>query len=91
MLTITAPAKLNLTMEVLGKRPDGFHEVRSVMQQVSLCDSLSFQPGRQVVITCDMPGWTAADSLVSRTARLLQEASGCSMGATIVVKKLIPL
>jgi 4-diphosphocytidyl-2-C-methyl-D-erythritol kinase len=40
MLTVSAPAKINLTLEVLGKRADGFHEIRSVMQSVGLCDVL---------------------------------------------------
>ncbi|MFC1870391.1 4-diphosphocytidyl-2C-methyl-D-erythritol kinase, partial [Chloroflexota bacterium] len=39
MLTIQAPAKINLTLEVLAKRQDGFHEIRSVMQAINLCDS----------------------------------------------------
>jgi len=43
MLTVLAPAKLNLTLEVLAKRPDGFHEIRSVIQTINLCDSLRFQ------------------------------------------------
>ena len=40
MLTIEAPAKINLTLEVLGKRPDGYHEIRSVIQTINFCDSL---------------------------------------------------
>ncbi|MFC2046672.1 4-diphosphocytidyl-2C-methyl-D-erythritol kinase, partial [Chloroflexota bacterium] len=43
MLTILAPAKLNLTLEVLAKRQDGFHEIRSVIQSINLCDHLTFQ------------------------------------------------
>ena len=52
MPTIDAPAKLNLTLEVLGKRPDGYHEIRSVMQTISLCDRLSFQSSRDIEIKC---------------------------------------
>ena len=91
MLTISAPAKLNLTLEVLAKRRDGFHEVRSVMQTINLCDSFSFQSGENIEFKCDMPGWIAEESLVSRAAGLLQEATGCSKGATITVSKRIPL
>ena len=91
MLTVQAPAKLNLTLEVLGKRMDGYHEIRSVMQTISLCDVLSFRLSRELIIKSDMPDWNAEESLVSRAARLLKEATGCTEGATIKVEKRIPL
>ncbi len=91
MLTVLALAKLNLTLEVLAKRRDGFHEIRSVIQTINLCDSLSFQPGENIEFKSDSPGWTAEESLVSRAASLLQEATACSKGATIEVSKRIPL
>ncbi|MFC1982956.1 4-(cytidine 5'-diphospho)-2-C-methyl-D-erythritol kinase [Chloroflexota bacterium] len=91
MLTVQAPAKLNLTLEVLGKRPDGFHEIRSVMQTISLCDSLRFQSSRELVFKSSMTDWDAQKSLVSRAASLLQETAGCHEGATIEVVKRIPL
>jgi len=91
MLTISAPAKLNLTLEVLTKRRDGFHEVRSVMQTINLCDSLSFQSDENIEFESNSPGWVAEESLVSRAASLLREATGCSKGATIEVSKRIPL
>ena len=90
-LTVLAPAKLNLTLEVLGKRPDGFHEVRSVIQAINLCDRLTFRLSREVAIQSNLPGWTAEDSLVSRACSLLQETAGCSTGAAIGVDKRIPL
>jgi len=91
MLTVDAPAKLNLTLEVMGKRPDGFHEIRSVFQTINLCDSLHFQTGPYIGIKSNLPDWNAEDSLVSRTASLLRETTGCSRGATIEVTKRIPL
>ncbi|GAI42611.1 unnamed protein product, partial [marine sediment metagenome] len=48
MLTVLAPAKLNLTLEVLAKRPDGYHEIRSVIQTINLYDSLCFQLDQKV-------------------------------------------
>ncbi|MBA7650553.1 MAG: 4-(cytidine 5'-diphospho)-2-C-methyl-D-erythritol kinase [Calditrichaeota bacterium] len=90
-LTVLAPAKLNLTLEVLGKRPDGFHEVRGVIQAINLCDRLTFRLSREVAIKSNLPDWTAEDSLVSRVAGLLQETAGCSTGAAIEVDKRIPL
>ncbi len=91
MIRIEAPAKVNLTLEVLGDRPDGFHEVRSVMQAVSLCDVLEFAPARKTGIQCDLPGWDAARSLVSRAVTLLREAAGSAKGASIAVTKRIPM
>ncbi len=91
MLTVPAPAKINLTLEVLAKRPDGFHEIRSVIQAISLCDTLHFESSQGVVITCDTPGWVAEESLVSKAIALLQQVTGCSKGVTIDVTKRIPL
>ncbi len=91
MLTVPAPAKLNLTLEVLAKRPDGFHEIRSVIQTVNLCDSLRFQLSRNVEFKCDAPDWIPEESLISKATGLLQTATGCSKGATIEISKRIPL
>ena len=91
MLTVLAPAKLNLTLEVLAKRPDGFHEIRSVIQTISLSDSLDFQLSHNLEFKCDNPEWLAEKSLVSKAAHLLQESIGSSKGAMIDVSKRIPL
>jgi 4-diphosphocytidyl-2-C-methyl-D-erythritol kinase len=91
VLTLQAPAKLNLTLEVLGRRQDGFHEIRSVIQTINLGDSLHFQLGQNMEFKSDMPGWIPEKSLVSKAAGLLQEATGCTKGATIEVNKRIPL
>ncbi len=91
MLTVLAPAKLNLTLEVLAKRRDGFHEIRSVIQTINLCDSLHFQLSQSVTFKSNMPDWIPERSLVSRAASLLQEATVCAKGAAIEVNKRIPL
>ena len=91
MLTVKAPAKINLTLEVLGERPDGFHEIRSIIQTIDLYDSLRFRSSKKLRFSCDNPDFVIEESLVSRAAALLQEASGFSKGATIEIKKLIPL
>ncbi|MDO8567480.1 MAG: 4-(cytidine 5'-diphospho)-2-C-methyl-D-erythritol kinase [Dehalococcoidales bacterium] len=90
-MKILAPAKINLTLEVLGKRADGYHEIRSVMQEIGLCDTLDFEASREFNITSDMPEWKASESLVAKAANLLREATGCGQGANIEVKKQIPL
>jgi len=91
MLTVLAPAKLNLTLEVLGRRPDGFHEICSVIQAINLCDTFRFQLGKGIEFKCDEPGWIPEESLVSRAASLLQQTTGCTKGAIIEVSKQVPL
>ena len=91
MLTVLAPAKINLTLEVLAKRPDGFHEIRSVIQTINLCDSLNFQLSQSIEFKCDEPNWILQESLLPRAVRLLREATGCSKGAAIELSKRIPL
>ncbi len=83
MLTILAPAKLNLTLEVLGERQDGFHEIRSVIQTINLCDSLRFQLGQNMEFRSDTPDWAPEGSLVSKASSLIREATGCTKGVTI--------
>jgi len=91
MADIKAPAKINLTLEVLGERPDGFHEIRSVVQAIDLYDSLRFRSNRELRFSCDSPDFVIKESLVSRAAAMLQEAGGSARGATIDIKKRIPL
>lgn len=91
MLTVRAPAKLNLTLEVLAKRHDGFHEIRSVMQSINLCDSLRFRLSQNIEFKCDMPDWVSEESLVSKATDLLQKVTGCAKGATVEISKHIPL
>ena len=91
MLTVPAPAKINLTLEVLDRRRDGFHEIRSVIQAITLCDGLTFQAGENIGFESDSPDWIAEESLVFRATYLLRETTGCAKGATITVSKHIPL
>jgi len=91
MLTVQAPAKINLTLEVLAKRRDGFHEIRSVVQTISLCDTLRLQLSEGIQFNSSKPDWVPEESLVSKTVSMLQEATGCSKDAKIEVDKRIPL
>ena len=94
-ITVTAPAKVNLHLEVLGLRPDGFHELAMVMQSIDLADQLTFQnrADAQVVLSCDDPSLSLGDdNLIVRAARLLRDRSGFSeLGATIHLSKRIPI
>src|SRR4030043_361249 len=91
MLTLLAPAKINLTLEVLGERPDGFHEIVSVLQTINFCDRLSFQSSDKTEFHCDLTGWVAEASLVSKVTNLLRQVTGSRLGAKIEISKRIPL
>ena len=86
-----AYGKLNLTLEILSKRPDGYHEVRSVLQMIDIADHLRFEAAPSLTLEGDLAGTTAEDNLVMRAARLLQKESGTSHGAAILLRKVIPV
>ena len=94
-ITVTAPAKVNLHLEVLGLRTDGFHELAMVMQSIDLCDRLSVSntADGQFHFSCDAPELSIADdNLVIRAARLLRARSGFDeLGASIHLEKRIPI
>ena len=88
-----APAKLNLFLEILGRRDDGYHELESVMVTVDLFDRLEFadDPTGQITLECDDPSLpTDSSNLVVRAAERLKADSGTSRGAKITLKKSIP-
>ena len=90
-ITVQAPAKINLTLEVTGKRPDGFHNIRSVIQAVDLCDYLTVRSAPDISVTCNVPWWSVEQSLVGRAIALMREAAGGSRGAVVTIEKHIPL
>jgi 4-diphosphocytidyl-2-C-methyl-D-erythritol kinase len=91
VLEIWARAKINLTLEVLDKRRDGFHEIRSVIQAISLGDCLRFQESDATRFSGSSRDWVSERSLVSRAVNLIRETTGCDLGVTIEVDKRIPL
>ena len=87
-----APAKINLVLRVLRKRPDGYHDLASVMQQISLYDELHFilRP-EGIVLQCpgaDLP--TNEDNLIYRAARSIFTYAGYKAGVEIILNKKIP-
>lgn len=91
MLRLLAPAKVNLTFEVLGRRADGYHEVRTVLQSLSLADELTFEASDGLTLTVEPAGAAPIEgNLVLVAARLLQREAGVSAGATIHLAKRIP-
>ena len=91
MLTIEAPAKINLTLEVLGKRVDGYHEIRSMIQTINFCDSLQITQNKEVRFKSNKSVWSGEQSLVAKAVKLLQAATGSTQGASIKIKKCLPL
>ncbi|MBS0207840.1 MAG: 4-(cytidine 5'-diphospho)-2-C-methyl-D-erythritol kinase [Planctomycetes bacterium] len=101
-LAIFAPAKLNLFLEVLARRADGYHEIETLMAPVSLYDHLTFRPRADVrlTLTCRLapyltqPGQAALpvgpDNLVLRALERLRERAGHAAGADVTLSKSIP-
>ena len=88
MLTLYAPAKVNLVLEVLGKDND-YHRISSIVQSIDLCDVLSFELDKELSFECDESS-LKHDNLVTRAAGLLRESTRCDLGARIELRKHIP-
>ena len=89
-----APAKVNLFLAVLGKRPDGYHELATLMVAVRLFDTLIFraeQAPRLNLVCSDKKLAAGPDNLVLKAAQLLRERTGCKRGASIRLIKRIPM
>ena len=99
-MVLNSPAKLNLFLEVLRKRPDGFHELETVMLRTQFCDQLTFQLTSSSELTLAFSDATPADmrtgvplderNLVLKAARALQTLSGTNLGVHIILHKRIP-
>jgi 4-diphosphocytidyl-2-C-methyl-D-erythritol kinase len=88
---VPAPAKLNLFLHVTGQRPDGYHLLQSVFMLIDWCDTLHFEKRPNGAISReDLTVPLPADDLITRTARLLQQHTGCTQGVHIAVEKQIP-
>ena len=94
-VTVEAPAKLNLTLDVLGKREDGYHEMKMVMQSVSLADTLTLEetPGEGIALFSNLSFLpTDGRNLAVVAAREFEKAAGCKMGhLEIRIQKRIPV
>ena len=93
MLKIEGKAKINLTLDILGKRPDGYHEVAMIMQSIALHDTLSLEKAREGIgLKINVP-WMKADesNLVWKAAALVQERCGLKGGVNIHLTKRIPV
>ena len=93
-----ARAKINLTLEVFGKRADGFHDLRSLVVPISLADEIKLRPSEEITLrvteavsgVADQIG-PAANNLAVRAVRLMQRVSGRTEGVAIDLVKRIPI
>jgi 4-diphosphocytidyl-2-C-methyl-D-erythritol kinase len=91
---VWTPAKVNLFLEVLARRADGYHELTTLMLAVSLYDTLEFkeEPSGATALHCDHPSLsTGPDNLIRRAVELLRRESGRSDGVAIRLWKRIPM
>ena len=91
MLRLRACAKVNLVLEVLGRREDCYHEIASIMQTIGLNDVLTFEAADETEFSCSEPELQTGDNLVLKAVRTLREATGEKAGARIMLEKKIPL
>src|SRR5262245_8530301 len=92
-ITLSSYAKINWTLEILGKRADGYHELRTLLQTLDLADELIFEPlAEGIEIVCDHPDVPCDETnLVYRAAKLIGEFAGVNRGIRITIIKRLPL
>ena len=88
-----APAKINLFLHVVGRRPDGYHLLQTLFRFLGHGDTLRFAPrdDERIVLETPLPGVAPEDDLTVRAARLLQRETGCARGVSIRLEKRLPL
>jgi 4-diphosphocytidyl-2-C-methyl-D-erythritol kinase len=88
-----APAKLNLFLHIVGRRPDGYHLLQTVFRFIDYGDSLYFsvRDDEAVVLENPLPGVPPEQDLTVRAARLLQQSAGVKCGANIRIEKRLPM
>ena len=93
MLTLPSFAKINWTLEVLGKRPDGFHELRTLLQTISVADELDFELlDRGIELRCTHPLMPLDETnLIYRAAQLVLETTGSDKGVRVTIRKHLPM
>ena len=93
LLTLPAPAKLNLMLHILGRRPDGYHELQTIFQFLDYGDELTFalREDGEVRLQTDIEGVPHDSNLIVKAARALKEQSGCEQGVDIWLKKVLPM
>ncbi|BBI16513.1 4-(cytidine 5'-diphospho)-2-C-methyl-D-erythritol kinase [Neochlamydia sp. S13] len=92
MLTLLAPAKINLFLRVLNRRSDGYHNLASLIQTINLHDTLHFALGSQDVLMCEHPSLPKDSSnLITAATHLFRKKTGLNFGLKVVLEKNIPM
>jgi 4-diphosphocytidyl-2-C-methyl-D-erythritol kinase len=88
-----APGKLNLFLHVVGRRPDGYHDLQSALQFIDRCDTVHLRVRRDGAVRrlAAPAGVTEEDDLTVRAARLLRVRTGCRLGCEIRLDKTLPM
>jgi 4-diphosphocytidyl-2-C-methyl-D-erythritol kinase len=91
-MQVLAPAKINLSLKVFGKRPDGFHEIETLIAPISLYDAIDIEKqNRWIDFSCDDPSLPSGeDNLVVRAAKIFFEEANVKGGVSIKLEKKIP-
>lgn len=85
-----APAKINLTLEVLRKRPDGYHDITSIVQTIDVWDHLTCTEAPEITLECDVQELEGEDNLAFKAARLLADETKTTRGVLMHLHKEIP-
>ena len=90
-LSIPAYAKINLSLEVIGRRDDGYHEVATILQTVDLADTVTVAPGQGLTVECDDADLSGERNIVWDAALALAKHAGVTPNAHITIEKRIPV
>lgn len=91
-IAVNAPAKVNLTLDVKYKRPDGYHELETIMHQIDLCDHIILEQNREIVLESNSTKIPRGkDNLACRAAAQFMEKFGIKAGVRILLEKIIPV
>lgn len=90
-LSMPAYAKINLSLEVIGRRDDGYHEVATILQTVDLADTVTLRPASGLTVTCDDATLSGEDNVVWDAALAMAKHAGLPPNAHITIEKRIPV
>ena len=90
-ISLQTPAKLNLGLEIRGRRADGFHEIATILQAITIFDRVTLTDAAGISVTCDEPGLATSDNLAVRAVERLRARIYEPRGARIQLEKAIPV
>ena len=92
MITLSAHAKINLSLDIVGKREDGYHNLCTIMQSIKLADEITLRRARDISVYCDLKFLPRDDRNIAwRAAKLFMDEIGSNGGVSIHIRKRIPV